>query len=108
MATRIILKVDHGTRLIGAYAVSDIATHDSQELETLTNKDDVGQKLYAVAYVGHEKSFKWFRMQAEVHEKVIRDLKLTVKQQTSNLTKSNVRVREEHVFGYITNSMNCM
>ena len=34
------IKVDQGTKLIGAYAVSDAATHDSQELETLIDKDD--------------------------------------------------------------------
>jgi len=47
------IKVDQGTKLIGAYAVSDAATHDSQELETLIDKDDAGQKLYADSdYIG--------------------------------------------------------
>ena len=47
------IKVDQGSKLIGAYAVSDVATHDSQELEFLIEKDDTSQKLYAdAAYFG--------------------------------------------------------
>ncbi len=34
------LKVDQGTKLITAYMVTDAAVHDSQELETLIDKDD--------------------------------------------------------------------
>ena len=38
-------------------AVSDAAARDSQGLETLIDKDDTGQKLYAdAAYAGQEKS----------------------------------------------------
>jgi|GEM_PF-3568296 len=64
------LKVYHGTKLIGAYVVSDAATHDSQELETLIDKDDAGQKLYAdSAYIGQEESIEWCDTQSKVHEK---------------------------------------
>ncbi|MCG8341631.1 MAG: transposase, partial [Chlorobiales bacterium] len=34
--------------------------------------------------------------------------KLTDKQKASNRTKSKTRARVEHIFGYMTNSMNCM
>ena len=47
------LKVDQGSKLISAYMVTDVAVHDSQELETLIDKEDAGQKLYGDAtYIG--------------------------------------------------------
>ena len=54
------IKVDHGTKLISTiYAVSDATTHDSQEFETLIDKDDAGQKLCAdSAFNGQEESIK--------------------------------------------------
>ena len=65
-------------------AVSDAATHDSQGLETLTGKDDAGQKLYAdAAYAGQEKK-------------------------ASDRNESKAGARAEHIFGYMTNSMNGM
>lgn len=73
------LKVDHGIKFIGTYTVSDAVTHDSQELETLTDKDDAGQKLYAdSAYIGQEESINWCGMQSEVHEKGTGTKKLTI------------------------------
>lgn len=103
------IKVDHGTKLIGAYAVSDASTHDSQELETLIDKDDAGQKLYAdSAYIGQEESINWCGMQSEVHEKSTRTKKLTKSQKASNKRKSKYRARGEHVFGFLANTMHAM
>ena len=103
------IKVDHGTKLIRVYVVSDAATHDSQELETLIDKDDVGQQLYGdSAYTRQEESIEWCGMQAEVHEKGTSKGKLTDKQKASNRKKSKARARGEHVFGYMANSMNGM
>ncbi|UZJ41963.1 IS5 family transposase [Prosthecochloris sp. SCSIO W1101] len=97
------IKVDYGTKLIGAYAVSDAATHDSRELETLIDKDDASQKLYADnAYIGQEESIEWCGMQSEVHEKSTRTKKLTKSQQASNKRKPKYRAREKHVFGFLT------
>ena len=33
------IKVDQGTKLISTYMVTDASVHDSQELETLIDKD---------------------------------------------------------------------
>jgi transposase, IS5 family len=41
------IKVDKGTKLISTYAINNAAIHDSQELETLIDKDDADHKLYA-------------------------------------------------------------
>ncbi len=84
-------------------------THDSQELKTLIDKDDAGQKLYAdSAYIGQEESIEWCGMQSEVHEKSTRTKKLTKSQQASNKRKSKSRARGEHVFGFLTNTMHAM
>lgn len=103
------IKVDHGTKLISTYMVTDASVHDSQELETLIDKDDAGQPLYGdSAYTGQEESIAWCCMQAEVHEKGTSNSKLTDEQKASNRKKSKTRARAEHVFGYMTNSMNGM
>ena len=103
------IKVDQGTKLISTYMVTDASVHDSQELETLIDKDDVGQQLYGdSAYTRQEESIEWCGMQAEVHKKGTSKGKLTDKQKASNRKKSKARARVEHVFGYMTNSMNGM
>lgn len=103
------IKVDHGTKLISSYAVSDAATHDSQELETLIDKDDAGQRLYGdSAYTGQDESIVWCGMIAMIQEKGTAGNPLTRKQKARNRKKSRIRSRVEHVFGYMTNTMQAM
>ena len=45
-------------------------------------------------------------MNNKVHEKGYRNKPLTEEQKTSNTVKSKTRVRVEHVFGFIEQSMN--
>jgi IS5 family transposase len=103
------IKADLETKLISTYAVSSASVHDSQELETLINRDDAGQKLYAdSAYVGQEESIEWCYMTSEVHEKGVKNHPLTDSQKASNRFKSTFRARVEHIFGFMTNSMDAM
>ena len=103
------IKVDQDTKLISTYMVTDASVHDSQELETLIDKDDAGQQLYGdSAYIGQEESIAWCGMQSEINEKGTSSSQLTDKQKASNRKKSKARARVEHVFGYMTNSMNGM
>jgi len=103
------IKADLGTKLISTYAVSSASVHDSQELETLIDRGDAGQKLYAdSAYVGQEESIEWCHMTSEVHEKGVKNHPLTDSQKASNRFKSTFRARVEHIFGYMTNSMDSM
>jgi transposase, IS5 family len=103
------VKTDSGTKLITTYAVTDASVHDSQELETLIDRDDAGQKLYAdSAYIGQDESIDWCGMTSEVHEKGARNHALTDEQKASNHLKSKSRARVEHLFGFITNSMDAM
>jgi IS5 family transposase len=103
------IKADKGTKLINDYMVTDASVHDSQELETLLNKADAGQKLYAdAAYIGQEESIEACGMTTEVHEKGARNHKLTETQKASNREKSRHRARVEHIFGFMTNTMKGM
>lgn len=103
------IKVDKGTKLISSYMVTDASVHDSQELETLIDKDDAGQKLYAdSAYTGQEESIEACGMANEVQEKGSRYHALTETQKASNREKASHRARVEHIFGYLTNSMKAM
>ncbi|WP_242452734.1 transposase [Prosthecochloris ethylica] len=87
----------------------DAATHDSQELETLIDKDDAGQKLYAdSAYIGQEESIEWCNMISMVQEKATAGKPLTKNQKSSNRKKSRVRSRGEHVFGFMTNTIHAL
>jgi len=86
--------------------VTDASVHDPQELETLMEKADGGQKLNAdSAYVGQEESIESCFMQNEIHEKGYAHHPLTEAQKASNHEKSRTRARVEHVFGFMTNSM---
>ena len=105
-------KVDAKSKLITKYLVTDASVHDSQALEGLLEKEkDAGQTLHAdSAYVGpeQEKTIMEAEMTNQVHEKGYKNKPLTDEQKASNKEKSHIRVRVEHVFGFMENSMNGM
>lgn len=87
----------------------DAATHDSQELETLIDKDDAGRKFYAdSAYIGQDESIEWCDMTPMVQEKATAGKSLTKHQKADNRKKSQVRARGEHVFGFLANTMDAL
>jgi IS5 family transposase len=103
------IKADKGTKLISTYAVTNASDHDSVALETLIDKDDAGQILYGEsAYVGQEESIDWCGMTSQIHEKGYRNHPLTDLQKATNRLKSTFRARVEHIFGFMTNSMDSM
>jgi len=84
--------------------VTPACKHDSQELEALLEKQDMGQPLYGdSAYVGQQAIIDECEMTNEVHEKGTKG-----HQKASNRVKSKSRARVEHVFGFMTNSMKAM
>jgi IS5 family transposase len=102
-------KVDTKSKFINTYIVTDASVHDSQALESLLDEKDNGQTLHAdSAYTGEdqEKTIAKHEMQNQVHEKGYRNKPLTDEQKQSNKTKSKTRVRVEHVFGFMEQSMN--
>lgn len=102
-------KVDSRSKFIKKFAVTDASVHDSQALNDLLDKSDKGQPLFAdSAYTGdkQKKIIRKYRLKNKVHEKGYRGKPLTDKQKAKNQVKSKTRVRVEHVFGFMEQSMN--
>lgn len=102
------VKSDVKTKLIEKYKVTDASVHDSQPVEDLLTEKDEGQELYAdSAYTGEkqEKVYKKKKVVNQVIEKGCRNKPLTDKQKANNKEKSKTRVRVEHIFGFVENSM---
>jgi IS5 family transposase len=103
------VKVDGKSKLIERYTVTPASVHDSQELDTLLERSDKGQELYAdSAYKGEEQSLilKKRKVIDQVCAKGYKNKPLNKKQIKSNKKKSKMRARVEHVFGFMENSMN--
>ncbi len=103
------IKADVKTKLIEKYVVTNASVHDSQTTEELLTEKDEGQPFYAdSAYTGEEqeKIYKNKKVINKVIEKGYRNKPLTEKQIVSNKEKSKIRVRVEHVFGFVETSMN--
>ena len=102
-------KVDTKSKFIDNYEVTDASVHDSQPLDDLLTEDDSGQDFFAdSAYTGEEqeKVISKYKMNNKVHEKGYRNKPLTDEQKANNKQKSKIRVRVEHVFGFMEQSMN--
>jgi IS5 family transposase len=101
------VKVDAKSKLITKYEVSDASVHDSQKLDNLLDESDKGKPIYAdSAYVGQEEILEEKEVINKIHEKGYKNKPLTEEQKANNKLKSKIRVRVEHVFGFIENSMN--
>jgi IS5 family transposase len=103
------VKVDNKYKLIQSYSITDAATHDSQELEDLLDETDQGQTIHAdSAYTGaeHKQTIADHQMINKVHQKAYRNRPLSEGQKQLNSHKSKTRARVEHVFGFMTGSMN--
>lgn len=106
------VKADSKTKLITGYKATAANIHDSEMIgELLDKKEDGGQPVYADSAYRSEAIEQMCRnktIESCIHEKGYRNKPLTQRQQQSNRNKSKTRVRVEHIFGFITNSMNGM
>ena len=105
------VKADEHTKLITRYKVTPANVHDSEMIGSLIDKTDRGQKVFADSAYRSEKIEKELgrkNIKSMIHEKGYRNKPLTKAQQKRNKTKSKVRARVEHIFGFMTNSMNRM
>jgi IS5 family transposase len=101
------INADSKTKIITKYSVSSAAPHDSTEIENIVDKTD--NKLHADSAYRSEKIEEFLKKQnceSFVHEKGYRNNPLTDEQKESNNIKSKTRSRVEHIFGFMTNSMN--
>jgi IS5 family transposase len=102
-------KIDSKSKLIRSYEVTHAAVHDSGGLEPLLEDSDKGQPLYAdSAYVGAPiaEMLETKAIPGRIIERAFRGKPLTDAQKASNRVLSQTRCRCEHVFGFISNSMN--
>jgi IS5 family transposase len=106
------IKADSTTKLITAYKATTANIHDSEVMdELLNNKEDSSRPLHAdsayrseaIEQLCHRKN-----IESCIHEKGYRNKPLTKRQQQRNKKKSRIRARVEHIFGFMTNSMNEM
>ena len=106
------IKADSKTKIITKYKATPAHVPDGEVLdELLDKKEDGGQRLYGdSAY--RSKALEQVCINNGVisciHEKGYRYKKLTARQRKSNHVKSRTRVRIEHIFGFMTNSMKGM
>jgi IS5 family transposase len=101
------INADAKTKLITKYSISSAAPHDSTEIENIIDETDAS--LHAdSAYRSQEIEdfLQEKNCESFIHEKGYRNHPLTDEQKESNKIKSKIRARVEHVFGFMTNSMN--
>jgi IS5 family transposase len=100
------VKVDKKHKIITRFRVTSTEVHDSQELAGLIDgkKDKI---IYADSAYKGEKTEGCIpeEVKNRIHERPYRGKPLTKIQQRNKRAKSHIRVRVEHVFGTITNSM---
>jgi IS5 family transposase len=102
------IKSDQKSKLIEKYTVTDASVHDSTPVPDIMEEKDADQELYGdSAYTGPivEAIISKNKMKNYTHEKGYRNKPLTEEQKKSNRNKSSVRVRIEHIFGFVENSM---
>lgn len=101
------VNVDIKSKLIKDYQVTAASVHDSQVLGDLLDDRDKGKDIYAdSAYSGQNDVIQRKEVIEKICEKGCRYKKLTDEQIKNNTSKSKIRARVEHVFGFIENSMN--
>jgi IS5 family transposase len=106
------IKADTKTKLITGYAVTTANTPDKDVIdELLDKKEDGGQPLHGDSAYSSEKLEEVYKRKgiiSKVNEKGCRNKSLTEKQKKANKLKSKVRARVEHIFGFMSNTMNRM
>jgi transposase, IS5 family len=100
------VKADRTTKLIEDYEVTDASVHDSQVVDDLVEIGD-GILHADSAYTGEaiETILEEHEVKGEICEKGYRNHPLTTAQKKRNRKKSKIRVRVEHIFGFMTNTM---
>ena len=86
--------------------MTDASVHDSQAIDKLIDESD--KEAYAdSAYRSKEIEtlLKEKGCKSQIHEKAYRNKPLTPEQKDTNKTKSKIRARIEHIFGFMSNSM---
>ena len=100
------VKADAQSKLIEQYTVTAASVHDSQMLAPLVaTTDGVVYADSAYRSAAAEAMLAEKAVTSQIHERAYRNCPLTEAQQEANRQKSKIRVRVEHVFGYMSQSM---
>ena len=102
------INVDRRHKFIRNYEVTDASVHDSRALDDLidagnTSSDFWGDSAYRSQET--ESNLGDLGYRSHIHHKGKRGKQLTERQKKANKTRSKVRARVEHVFGFQENSM---
>jgi IS5 family transposase len=101
------VKADAATKLITGFEVTDASVHDSNMLDELINdEDNVVFADSAYRSQAQEERLAEAGIKSKIMEKGFRNKPLSKTQITRNKKRSKTRVRVEHIFGFMTNSMN--
>lgn len=101
------IKADAATKLITGFEVTDASVHDSNMLDELINdQDKVVFADSAYRSEAQEERLAQAGIESKIMEKGFRNKPLTNAQIARNKQRSKTRVRVEHIFGFMTNSMN--
>lgn len=100
------VKCDADSKLITNYEVTPANVHDSNECTDMLNCND--KNFYADSAYSSEEIAKNLPKYCKNHicEKGTKNHPLTEEQKKNNREKSRIRCRIEHIFGFMTNSMN--
>lgn len=112
------VNVDNKHKFIRSFSVTTASTHDSRELDTILQKPseagelaNTGKSVWAdSAYRSADilQTLKTLGLRPEIHHRAYKNKPLTEAQQATNKTRSKVRSRVEHVFGFMEMSMGGM
>lgn len=102
------INIDKRHKFVRDYEVTDASVHDSQMLDDLiddrnSSKDFWGDSAYRSEATERVLKQKGYR--SHIHHKGRRGRPLSERQKKANKTRSKVRVRVEHVFGFQEQSM---
>ena len=100
------VKVDVKSKLIEDWKATEASVHDSQAMKDLSKRGDgtvYGDSAYRSEEI--EKDLTDKGVASQIHERAYRGQSLTEQQIQNNRSKSRIRVRIEHVFGFMTQSM---
>jgi IS5 family transposase len=98
------VNADVKRKLIRDYSVTAASVHDSQEFEGLLDNKNTGKGVWAdSAYHSEETEelLKKRKLKSNIHRKSYRNSPLSDFQQKRNKEKSRIRVRVEHIFGWL-------
>ena len=103
--------MDKGSKFIKKGVTTNASVHDSKPVKELVDENDRGEDLFAdSAYIGKgvKRVMRKFGMKDKVIKRNTRGKKISKWQETINRKNSKLRVRVEHVFGYMEECLHGM